>query len=151
MIQKSTVLTKPSSEVKTNNSGRRRGSLPSPPLQPLTIKDSIKRVRNDSTSFVEEKNNEPKEEELDQDEFLDEEEDEILVLFAKDGNCDGNEESDDEEHSWSPSPLPEDGNMDDNNDIDIKKKSISIPHPPVLEEVNGKIKVTEKFMKDLIR
>ena len=144
--------------MKVTNGPRRRGSLPSPPLQPLLIKDSIDRVRKDSKDSIDEEENgaEPRNEVgiVDPDEFVDSEEEEILVLFQQGENCDDdNQYSEEEQHSWSPSPIPEDVNVDENKEINTKRHSISssILQPPVLEEENGKIKVTEKFMKDLIR
>ena len=87
--------------------------------------------------------------------FIDEVEEEILVLFGDtdEGGCDDNQDDmDEDENSWSPSPLIIDSTvvneMDDPNSSSIKS---SKPQPPVIEEENGKIKITEQFMRDLIR
>ena len=156
MIKKSTVLRKSSSEKKVGSSSRRRGSLPSPPLQPFMIKESIQRARKDSGSFEEEPITPPlvnKEDATPDDDFADEEEEEIVVLFKQNIGCDENEESEEEENSWSPSSLSDDENDDINDKSDSKTKPAPLPklQPPELEEENGKTKVTEKFMKELIR
>merc|ERR550532_2880824 len=126
MIKKSTVLRKSSSEKKVGSSSRRRGSLPSPPLQPFSIKESIHRVRKDSGSFEEESSAPSpvnKDEVTDADDFVDEEEEEIVVLFQQNVGCDENEESEEEENSWSPSSLSDDDNDDLKDKSDSKTKS----------------------------
>ena len=154
VIKNSTVLQKSSSSNKC--SSRRRGSLPSPPLQPFSIKESIHRAKRDSVSLEEEEVIPPVlPEDANQDDFIDEVEEEILVLFGdkdEDGCDDNQDDMDEDENSWSPSPLIIDSTvvneMDDPNSSSIKS---SKPQPPVIEEENGKIKVTEQFMRDLIR
>ena len=155
MIKKSTVLRKSSSEKKIGSS-RRRGSLPSPPLQPFLIKESIHRVRKDSGSFEEEPITPTPvntEDNTEADDFRDEEEEEIVVLFQKKEGCDDNEESDDDENSWSPSSLSEDENdvTNEKSEPKVKPAPSTKLQPPELEDENGKTKITEKFMKDLIR
>ena len=155
MIRKSTVLRKSSSE-KSAGKSRRRGSLPSPPLQPFLIKESIHRARKDSGSFEEEPvtpTPENHDENTDADDFRDEEEEEIVVLFQQNVGCDDNEESDEDENSWSPSSLSDDDNdvTNEKSDPKVRPAPPSRLPPPELEEENGKTKVTEKFMKDLIR
>ena len=155
MIKKSTVLRKSSSEKNAGKS-RRRGSLPSPPLQPFLIKESIHRARKDSGSFEEEPVTpapETNDENTDADDFRDEEEEEIVVLFQQNVGCDDNEESDEDENSWSPSSLSDDDNdvTNEKSDPKVRPAPPSRLPPPELEEENGKTKVTEKFMKDLIR
>ena len=88
-----------------------------------------------------------------EDDFADEEEEEIVVLFKQNIGCDENEESEEEETSWSPSSLSDDENDDINDKSDSKTKPVPLTklQPPELEEENGKTKVTEKFMKELIR
>ena len=157
-IKKSpTVLRKSSSDNKIASNGRRRGSLPSPPLQPFSIKESIHRVRKESISLEEEPDSQQTNHDIivDPEDFPDEEEEELLVLFEQNDDQDDNQESDEEENSWSPSPLTKDNASIDDliNTNDTKNTSIKTERlePPVLEEENGKIKVTEKFMRDLIR
>ena len=148
IIQTSKLLRQTSSDTWVANGGRRRGSLPSPPLAPLIIKD------HGCDLIAEENNNEEKTQlDLDEDDFIDEEEDEILVLFEEGENCDNSQESDEEENIWSPSPLPEDIKADESKEQDTNSKSSTsfALHAPILEEENGKINVTEQFMRDLIR
>ena len=154
MTKKSTVLRKSSSDNKLGKNSRRRGSLPSPPLETYSIKESIHRVRKESGSFEEEQSKESTNKNEDTDDFVDEEEEEILVLFKQSDGCDDAQESEEEESSWSPiSPILDATDVETKLNFEAKRSSISssTPQPPVLEEENGKIKVTEKFMKDLIR
>ena len=153
MTHKSTVLRNAPSDNKLGKSHRRRGSLPSPPLDAY----SIHHVRKDSGTFEEETiiRPEDKDDIADRNDFADAEEDELLVLFERGDVNDDNEESEEEESSWSISPILEDIEAITKEKSDKKGNSISsakcLPHPPVPEEVNGKIQVTEKFMRDLIR
>ena len=118
------------------------------------IKESIHRVRKDSGSFAEEPITPVNtDDNTEADDFRDEEEEEIVVLFQKKEGCDDNEESDEDENSWSPSSLSEDENdvTNDKSEPKVKPAPSAKLQPPELEEENGKAKVTEKFMKDLIR
>ena len=148
MIQRSKVLRQSPTDTKLTKSIRRRGSLPSPPLEHLNISDN-------DCDLIEEENTYQSEIQSDccKDEFADEDENEILVLFQESKNFDDNEESEKDENSWSPSPIPEDSDTEENkeNTTYISSSSSSKFSPPVLDEANGKLKVTEKFMKDLIR
>ena len=154
MIKKSTVLRKSSPDNKLSKKSRRRGSLPSPPLETYSIKESIHRVRKESGSFEEEHSKESTNKHDDTDDFVDDEEEEILALFKESDIRDDQQESEEEESSWSPiSPILDATDFETKLNSEAKRNSISSlkPQPPVLEEENGKIKVTEKFMKDLIR
>jgi hypothetical protein len=154
MIKKSTVLRKSSSDNKLAKNSRRRGSLPSPPLETYSIKESVHRVRKESGSFEEEQSKESTDKDEDTDDFVDEEEEEIIVLFKQSDGCDDQQESEDEENSWSPiSPMLDGTDVETKLNLEAKRTSLSSskPQPPVLEEENGKIKVTAKFMEDLIR
>ena len=147
MIQRSKVLRQNSSDTKLTKGIRRRGSLPSPPLEHLNIND------NDCDLIEEENTYQPEiQGDCCKDDFADEEENEILVLFQESEHCDDNEESEKDENSWSPSPIPADSDTEENkrNTTYINSSSSSKLSPPVLDEENGKLKVTEKFMKDLI-
>ena len=68
----------------------------------------------------------------------------------EDGCDDNQEDMDDDENSWSPSPLII-GSAVVEDDPNLSSIKSSKPQPPVIEEENGKIKVTEQFMRDLIR
>ena len=148
MIQRSKVLRQSPTDTKLTKSIRRRGSLPSPPLEHLNISDN-------DCDLIEEENTYGSDIQSDccKDEFADEDENEILALFQECKNFDDNDESEKDENSWSPSPIPQDSDTEANkeNSTYIRYSSSSKLSPPELDEANGKLTVTEKFMKDFIR
>ena len=173
-------------KVQHGQSGRRRrGSLPSPPLNLEPFNSMKKDHHHGLCSLITEEETElinrdvigeydrsfdaadhppPPLPKYDGDDFADEEEDEIVALFGENReggeNCDTNDQNDDddddeqdcseENESWSPSPSNvEDGNKENESGDGVK--TAKMHQPPVLEEENGKIKVTEQFMRDLLR